>query len=364
MAMEWVRGEAVGRGSFGSVNLAKPRKQGTRFPQLMAVKSCGSSRSASLMNEKSVLEQLSDCPQIIRCFGGDSSFESGEKLFNLLLEYASGGSLAERVKNSGDRRLPESEVQRYTRSVLRGLCYIHKNGFVHCDVKLQNILLCSGNQNDVAKIADFGLAKRAGERVGFEMRGTPLYMAPETVSAGEIEPPADVWGLGCLVAEMVTGAPAWRCSPDDDVCKLMMRIGVGDQIPDIPGNMSAEGKDFLEKCFVRDPAMRWTAEMLSNHPFVVDQDHDDDDHTVPLDDKCEPSTSGSPTGPFDFPGWESPCSITTSLPSREYSWETDAWSSSSESNLASASSRAERLRQLATEGRPDWSVSEGWVAVR
>ncbi|KAE9466830.1 hypothetical protein C3L33_01249, partial [Rhododendron williamsianum] len=252
--MEWVRGEAVGRGSFGSVNLAKPRKQGTRFPQLMAVKSCGSSHSASLMNEKSVLEQLSDCPQIIRCFGGDSSFESGEKLSNLLLEYASGGSLAERVKNS---------------------------------------------------------------------------------------------------------APAWRCSPDDDVCKLLMRIGVGDQIPDIPGNISAEGKDFLEKCFVRDPAKRWTAEMLLNHPFVIDQVHDDDDHTVPLDDTCEPSTSGSPTGPFDFPGWESPCSI-TSLPSREYSWDTDAWSPPSESNLASA----ERLRRLATEGRPDWSVSEGWVAVR
>jgi serine/threonine protein kinase len=358
--MEWVRGEAVGHGSFGIVNLAIPRKQSTRFPPLMAVKSCGSSHSASLVNEKSVLQQLSGCPQIIRCFGGDYSFENGEKKFNLLLEYASGGNLAEKVKNSGYRRLPESDVRRYTWSVLKGLQYIHENGFVHCDVKLQNILLCNSDQNDVAKIADFGLAKKAGEKsekVGFELRGTPLYMAPETVSAGEMEPAADVWGLGCLVAEMA-GSPAWRCTAETDICRLLMRIGVGDEIPEIPGNMSAEGKDFLRRCFLKDPTKRWTAEMLLNHPFVVDQ-ADDHDLTVPLDDTCEPSTSRSPTGPFDFPDWESPCSI-TSLPSSEYSWETDSLSSGE----LSSSTAAERLRRLATDEKPNWSVSESWVTVR
>ncbi|KAG5535611.1 hypothetical protein RHGRI_023390 [Rhododendron griersonianum] len=349
--MEWVRGEVVGRGSFGTVNLAIPRKQSTGFPQFMAVKSCGSSHSASLMTEKSILDELGGCPQIIRCFGSDFSIENGEKLYNLLLEYASGGNLAEKIKNPGCRSLPESEVRRYTKSVLRGLQHIHKNGFVHCDIKLQNILLCSGNRNDVAKIADFGLAKKAGEekeKVQFEVRGTPLYMAPETVSAGEIEPPADVWGLGCLVAEMVAGAPAWQCSPSDDVCKLLMRIGVGDEIPEIPGDFSEEGKDFLGKCFLKDPTKRWTAEMLLNHPFVVDQDD-----TVPLDDTCEASTTGSPTGPFDFPDWESPCSI-TSLPSPDKSWGSNRLSSTS----------AERLRRLVTERRPDWSVLDSWVTVR
>ncbi|CAL5443885.1 unnamed protein product [Camellia sinensis] len=86
---------------------------------------------------------------------------------------------------------------------------IHENGFVHCDLKLQNVLLC---QNDVAKIADFGLAKKSGEKiVGFELRGTPMYMPPETVVAGQQEAAADVWALGCLVAEMVAGTPPWLC---------------------------------------------------------------------------------------------------------------------------------------------------------
>ncbi|KAH7851475.1 hypothetical protein Vadar_012161 [Vaccinium darrowii] len=355
--MEWVRGEEVGRGSFGTVNLAIPTKQSTWFSQLIAVKSCGSSHFASLMNEKSILDELSDCPQVIRCFGGDFRIDHGEKFYNIFLEYASGGNLANKIRNSGSCRLAESEVRRYTKSVLKGLQYIHKNGFVHCDIKLQNILLCSSNQNDVAKIADFGLAKKAGakrEKVGSEVRGTPLYMAPETVSAGEIEPPSDVWGLGCLVAEMVSGAPAWRCTADGDICRLLMRIGAGDEIPEIPKNFSEEGKDFLGKCFVKEPTKRWTAEMLLNHPFVVNQDVDDD--TVPLDYySCEASCSRSPRGPFDFPDWELVRSHCRSFPSPEYPWE---------SNRLWVTTAAERLRRLVTEQLQDWAVLDNWVTVR
>ncbi|THG01758.1 hypothetical protein TEA_008995 [Camellia sinensis var. sinensis] len=155
----------------------------------MAVKTCGSSHSALLDHEKSILQQLKDCPQIIECFGGDFSFENGEKLYNLFLEYAMGGSLADKLKNFGHWRLLESEVRRHTESILQGLQCIHENGFVHCDLKLQNVLLC---QNDVAKIADFGLTNKSGEKiVGFELRGTPMYMPPETVVAGQQEAAAD-----------------------------------------------------------------------------------------------------------------------------------------------------------------------------
>ncbi|GAB4857099.1 hypothetical protein Ancab_015011 [Ancistrocladus abbreviatus] len=83
----------------------------------------------------------------------------------------------------------ESDVRRHTNSILRGLCFIHKKGFAHCDIKLQNILLF---ENGAAKIADFGLARRvAGEKKrekrdgGFVFRGTPLYMSPEVVNGSE-----------------------------------------------------------------------------------------------------------------------------------------------------------------------------------
>jgi serine/threonine protein kinase len=78
----------------------------------MAVKSSDLCNSASLKSEKRVLDQLSTCPQIIRCLGEDYSVENGEELYNVFLEYASSGSLADQVKNRGGS-LPESDVRRY-----------------------------------------------------------------------------------------------------------------------------------------------------------------------------------------------------------------------------------------------------------
>ncbi|GFQ03394.1 mitogen-activated protein kinase kinase kinase npk1 [Phtheirospermum japonicum] len=331
--MDWVRGEKLGHGSFAMVSLAVARSQSSKLPPLMAVKSCGVSLSSSLMSEKLILEELKDCPEIIRCFGGSFSRENGELLYNILLEYASGGSLADKLKTSAERRLPEFEARRYTKALLRGLDYIHKSGFVHCDLKLQNILLC---QNDAVKIADFGLAKKTEERGSGYMRGTPMYMSPEMAAGGDQGAAADVWALGCAVAEMITGSPVWRCS---DVAGLLMKIGGGDESPEIPMGLSEEGKDFLEKCFVKDPNKRWTAEMLLDHPFICDQDFGD------REEKYKASTS--PRCAFDFPDdW---------ISSPEHSPEPGSWLS-----VAAAG----RLQELVSGQSPDWSVSDGWVTVR
>ncbi|CDP02503.1 unnamed protein product [Coffea canephora] len=356
--MEWVRGDILGHGSFGTVSLAKPgssRSSCHNIPELMAVKSCGVSSSASLLNEKEVLDGFKDCPEIIQCYGDGHSFENGEKLYNVFLEYASGGTLADKLNNSCDHRLPEDEVRRYTRGVLRGLRRVHENGFVHCDIKLQNILL---GQDGAVKIGDFGLAKKdAAEKVGCELRGTPLYMSPEMVAGGDQSSPADIWALGCLVAEMFTGVPAWRCS---DVAALLMRIGVGDEVPEIPGKLSEEGKDFVGKCFVKDPKERWTAEMLLDHPFVCDHD---DRGTVTF--KEVPSTS--PRSAFDFPDWVSQqSSLTFSITSLS-SPESQSWVDGPELNTFDGSwsnSPAKRLQGLVNDHQLECFGSDDWITVR
>ncbi|XP_019195273.1 PREDICTED: mitogen-activated protein kinase kinase kinase NPK1-like isoform X3 [Ipomoea nil] len=345
--MDWVRGQTVGHGSFGKVSMATARNGGVGFSPAMVVKSCSASRAASLLNEKRILDELQGCPEIVRCFGDSYSFEKGEKIYNVLLEFASRGSLGDKIKDSGDYRLPEFETRRYTKALLRGLRFIHETGYVHCDVKLDNILL---GEDGRIRIADFGLAKRyggGGESLGCELRGTPMYMSPEMVASGEQGPAADIWALGCVVAEMATGAPAWNCS---NVAALLMRIGVGEEVPEIPGELSSEGQDFLGKCFLKDPRKRWTAEMLLNHPFVAAA-------TVTLKDKS-PVPFTSPRCPFDFPDWTSEtesrqssvtCSI-TSLPESEYS---------------RPSSPATRLRGLFSDHSPNWSeVADGWVSIR
>ncbi|EOA19051.1 hypothetical protein CARUB_v10007712mg [Capsella rubella] len=346
--MEWIRRETIGHGSFSTVSLATTSgSSATLFPPLMAVKSSGVVCSAALRNERDVLDYLGDCSEIVRCFGEGRTVENGEEIYNLFLEYASGGNLADRVKNSGEA-LPEFEVRRFTRSIVKGLCHIHKNGFSHCDLKLENVLVFG--DGDV-KISDFGLAKRRSGEVGVEIRGTPLYMAPECVNHGEFESPADIWALGCSVVEMSSGKTAWCLEEGDmmsNVMSLMVRIGSGEEVPRIPVELSEEGKDFVSKCFVKDAAERWTAQMLLDHPFVAVDDDGEESGSLSL--RCgeeEEKASVSPRNPFDFPGWnsvQSPVNETVTFRSL-------------------VSSPEERISGLVSE-MPDWSVSCDWVNVR
>lgn len=343
--MEWVRGQTIGHGTFSTVSLATPSntKDSGEFPSLMAVKSSNS--HAGIANEKSVLDSLGDCPEIVRCFGEDQTVEKGQKMHNLLLEYASRGSLATRLKKLNGEGLPETTVRRYTGSVLRGLRHIHSRGFAHCDVKLGNILLFG---DGAVKIADFGLARDlTASKEGAEIRGTPLYMAPESVNDNEYGAAADVWALGCAVVEMFSGETAWSVGEGSHFMSFLLRIGVGEELPKVPEELSEEGKDFLSKCFVKDPEKRWTAEMLLNHPFVaVDcEDDDDDGQRDEAFVKVEEEVSTSPRCPFGFPDWES-------------------MSSESEMQYQPLDSPVERFDRLVCETVPDWSVAEDWVTVR
>ena len=344
--MEWVRRETIGYGSFSTVSLATPsnNKFSGEFPSLMAVKSSASYGGAAIENEKSVLESLGDCPEIVRCFGEDQTVEKGEKLHNLLLEYASRGSLASQLKKLNGEGLPETTVRRHTGSVLRGLRHIHSKGFAHCDIKLENILLFG---DGAVKIADFGLARDlTASKEGVVIRGTPLYMAPESVNDNEYGAAADVWALGCAVVEMFSGETAWCVEEGSHFMSFLLRIGVGEELPKVPEELSEEGKDFLSKCFVKDPAKRWTAEMLLNHPFVaVDCEDDGDDQRDELFVKVKEEVSTSPRCPFGFPDWE-------------------VMSSDSEIQYQPLDSPVERFASLVSESVPDWSVSEDWVTVR
>ncbi|XP_021714321.1 mitogen-activated protein kinase kinase kinase 17-like [Chenopodium quinoa] len=338
--MEWVRGEIIGRGSFGTVNLAIPKSNSTQY----VVKSAQVSNSFSLKSEKEILSELSiiNHPNIVRCLGDSLSLESGTQHYNLFLEYASKGSLADQLKLSGGK-FEFSEVKNYTKSILKGLSHLHESGIVHCDIKLQNILVF---EDGTAKIADFGLAKKVSNEVGGnQLRGTPLYMSPEIVAGGKVESPADVWALGCAVVEMVTGKPAWEISPESDVSSLLYRIAIGGESPKIPGNLCSEGRDFIEKCFIKNPNERWTAQMLLDHPFVSGLKEEDQRPTV------------SPRCPFDFPDWQSgsgsDSESVSSVGFSEESW-CPTWSPVSR----------QLEEQLVSDRVPNWGDSNDWIIVR
>ncbi|XP_057968165.1 mitogen-activated protein kinase kinase kinase 20-like [Malania oleifera] len=291
--VSWVRGPLIGKGSHGCVFLANPRKKmkkGGCFPSVMAVKSSEVSLSATLQKEKETLCNLQGCSSVLQCFGDEETYsEDGQQMiYNLLLEYAPGGTLGALIKKhtAVAALIPQSDVRAYARALLRGLRHIHARGYVHCDLKPDNILLFLPNSGSavakfVPKIADFGLAKRTSKQ-GPCFRGTPLYMSPEAVVRGTQGPPSDVWALGCVVLEMLTGRPPWDGAAFLDREGLLSRIRTPNQLPKVPSTLSKEASDFLKKCFVRKAPFRSTAEKLLTHPFVAELDCKDD----------EPETNG------------------------------------------------------------------------
>ncbi|KAL6546869.1 hypothetical protein OROMI_022590 [Orobanche minor] len=287
----WVRGPMLGEGSFGRVYKATLRNSSTSryscLPYEMAVKSAEVSVSGTLQKEKEIMNNFYGSPYVIQCFYEETtSGDNGVMAYNLLLEYGSGGTLADRIKKSGGNGLPEHEVRMHTRSILRGLNHIHGTGYVHCDLKPENILLVPDIFADKyrAKIGDFGSAKREMKRINTKKRkimeqyccwrGTPMYLSPEAVTDSVQEAPCDVWAVGCIVLEMITGKAPWEGKKED----ILQKIGSGKELPKIPNEIiSVEARDFLKHCFVRKSMFRFTCGMLLNHPFVQGLEDDVDE---------------------------------------------------------------------------------------
>lgn len=156
--------------------------------------------------------------------------------------------------------------------IVKGLHCIHEKGYVHCDLKLENILVFSfPDDGSSRKITDFGLSKIPRDldelmTKCFGFRGTPDYMSPESLLLGEIQGCLDIWSLGCTVVEMISGKWAWDCTGGGEE----LAIEIATDSPKIPENMSEIGKDFLRRCFERDLRERWTVEMLLHHPFLLE----------------------------------------------------------------------------------------------
>ncbi|KAI3820514.1 hypothetical protein L1987_08062 [Smallanthus sonchifolius] len=327
--MEWTRGPVIGRGSSATVYLAT-----TAAGDPFAVKSRELSTSVSLQKEQQILSQLNS-PNIISYKGYDISYNNNTPMYNLHMEYAPGGTISDTIKKHGGS-LDESLIRSYTHQILLGLDHLHSNNLVHCDIKCQNILV---GENGV-KIGDLGCARlveNRGGATGTAFSGTPVFMAPEVVRGEEQGFAADVWALGCVVIEMATGCNPW---PEvDDPISGLYRIGYSGDVPELPGWLSPEGKDFLAVCLRRDAGERYAVKELLRHPFVV---------------KVEEFAKNSPTSVLNQDFWgslEVPESSPATMHIVDFSGE----------------SPFERMRQLVKDSPsclPNWIDEEDWITIR
>ena len=180
---------------------------------------------------------------------------------NIILEYVENGSLDSLIKKFG--KFPESLVAVYVQQVLLGLDYLHSQGVIHRDIKGGNILT---TKDGIVKLADFGVATKLNDSdKSNSVVGTPYWMAPEVIEmSGQVTSACDIWSLGCTVIELLTTNPPYS---NLHPCSAMIKI-VQEAMPPLPESISDELKDFLVKCFEKDPYKRIDAKRLLEHPWL------------------------------------------------------------------------------------------------
>jgi serine/threonine-protein kinase len=130
-------------------------------------------------------------------------YDAGEQdgIFYIAMEFIEGTTLHELLAEK--RVLPTDEVVQISRQICRGLDYAHSNGIVHRDIKPANIMITA---NGTVKIMDFGIAKAGGQVTNTgQVLGTPNYMSPEQVKGKQLDGRSDLFGLGVILYEMLTG---------------------------------------------------------------------------------------------------------------------------------------------------------------
>ena len=241
----------LGRGGMGVVYKARH----LRLKRLVAVKMilsgehAGPDQLARFRTEAEVFARLHH-PNIVQIF---EVGEHGEMPF-LSLEFCGGGSLAKKL--AGTPLLP-AEAAALVQTLARAMQAAHAKGVIHRDLKPANVLLAD---DGTPKIADFGLAKKldeAGQTLPGDVMGTPPYMAPEQAGGKEVGPLADVYALGAVLYECLTGRPPFKAAtPLDTIFQVMSSA---EPVP--PRRLNPAVPRDLEiiclKCLQKEPGQRY-----------------------------------------------------------------------------------------------------------
>ncbi|TXT13453.1 hypothetical protein VHUM_00820 [Vanrija humicola] len=273
-SIKWIKGALIGAGSFGSVYLGMDAQSGL----LMAVKQVElPSSSGDVRNEerrRNMVQALEREIDILKELQHENivtyldSATDNDKHLNIFLEYVPGGSVAALLSNYG--AFEEALVRNFSRQIITGLNYLHERGIIHRDIKGANILV--DNKGGI-KISDFGISKKAENSKKSNTAVADWQQKSYTSKA-------DIWSVGCLVVEMLTGTHPWAelsqmqalwkvCSSWRVAADEQIGVGGSEAKPPTPTDISPDAASFLQRTFEINHNARPTALALLEHPFIA-----------------------------------------------------------------------------------------------
>ena len=251
--------EELGRGGFGIVYRA--------FDTVLEVERAIKELYPNLINDPAFVNRFKqeariaaklDHPNLVPVH----DFGQIDGKYYLSMGYMPGGSLKDLLKREG--KLEPKRAYEILAQVCDGLEYAHARGIIHRDLKPGNILFDGTGK---ARVADMGFAKVMSEGASRSMSasgsliGTPAYMAPETWRNKPATPQTDIYSLGCILYEMLTGKVLFEGESPAEIMTMHMIDG-----PQYAADLPQELRPVLEKALQHDPGGRYpdTKTMLSD----------------------------------------------------------------------------------------------------
>jgi len=176
----------------------------------------------------------------------------------LAIEWFPAPNLKRKIRTKEDREALIAVSPTIVEQAAEGLGWMHSKGWVHRDIKPENFLV---NDAGEAKLIDFGLAIRPTSWLGriFQSKknrqGTASYIAPEQIRGGALDARADVYSFGCVLHELVAGAPPFTGSTKDDLFSKHLRMAPP-PLEAADSNITPDFAKLVRKCLSKDPAAR------------------------------------------------------------------------------------------------------------
>lgn len=177
----------------------------------------------------------------------------------MVLEYAARGELYNELHRV--EKFSEKLAAKYIRCIADALKYLHSKHIIHRDIKPENLLL--GLKGDV-KLADFGWSVHAPSLRRQTLCGTLDYLPPEMVERKPHDANVDIWSLGVLAYEFLTGKAPFEAATEAETFRRITNVEL-----DFPDHVSSGARDLIAKLIVHDPTDRLSLDEVLKHPWIV-----------------------------------------------------------------------------------------------
>ncbi|KAM8865742.1 serine/threonine-protein kinase ULK1a isoform 1-T1 [Synchiropus picturatus] len=267
-SFEFNRRDLIGHGAFAVVFKGRHKEKRDLEVAIKCISKKNLAKTRSLLaKEIKILKELKH-ERIVRLLDYQ---EMGGCVY-LIMEYCNGGDLADYLQMKGT--LSEDTIRVFLQQIAQAMKALQSKGIVHRDLKPQNILLChphgrrSSFHNTSVKLADFGFARHLQTNtMAATLCGSPMYMAPEVIMSQSYDAKADLWSIGTIVYQCLTGKAPFQARTPQELrrfyeCNRTL-------LPRIPKETSSHLRQLLLSLLQRNPKDRISFDEFFNHPFLT-----------------------------------------------------------------------------------------------